>query len=166
MEYVIIILGVLLLIIGFLGCIVPALPGPPISYGGLLLLLFLSGMNEIMENNMLIWTGVAVVFVTVIDYLLPIWGTKKFGGTKAGVRGSTIGLLGAIIFPILGPLTLIVAPFLGALIAEIIAGQSKKIALKSALGSFIGFVGGTLLKLVVSGWVAFAFISALREYYK
>jgi uncharacterized protein len=166
MEYIVIIGGVILLILGFLGCIVPALPGPPISFGGLLMLLFLSGMNEIMETKMLVWTGVAVVLVTAIDFILPIWGTKKFGGTKAGVRGSTIGLIGALMFPILGPITLIVAPFFGALVGEMIAGQNQKVALKSAIGSFIGFVSGTLLKLVVSGWVAYAFIAALREYYQ
>lgn len=115
---------------------------------------------------MLIWTAVAVIVVTVIDYILPIWGTKKFGGTKAGVRGSTLGLIVALFFsPTLGPIGFIVAPFLGALLAEIIAGQSKKIALKSAVGSFIGFVSGTLLKLIVSGWITVAFIQALINYY-
>lgn len=166
MEILIIILGSVLLLIGFAGCIVPALPGPPISYAGLLLLLFFDGMDQILSTNMLIWTAVAVVFVTIIDYVLPIWGTKKFGGTKAGVRGSTLGLLLAIFLsPVFGPIGFIVAPFVGALVAEIIAGQDNKVAMKSAIGSFIGFISGTLLKLVVSGWVTVAFIQALISYY-
>lgn len=165
MEYFIIAGGIILLLIGFIGCVIPALPGPPISYAGLLLLLFLEGMDQHLGTSMLIWTGAAVVLVTVIDYVLPIWGTKKFGGTKAGVRGSTLGLIGAIIFPILGPFTLIVGPFVGAWIAELIAGQDNSVALKSAFGSFIGFISGTMLKLIVSGWVAIVFVNVLTKYY-
>jgi uncharacterized protein YqgC (DUF456 family) len=166
MEIILIILGGVLLLVGFVGCIIPALPGPPISFAGLLLLLFMEGMDKILGSNMLLWTAVAVVLVTVIDYVLPIWGTKKFGGTKAGVRGSTLGLILAIFLsPVFGPIGFIVAPFVGALIAEIIAGQSKQVALKSAVGSFIGFISGTLLKLVVSGWITVAFIQALITYY-
>ena len=165
MDYLIIALGIILLLIGFIGCIVPALPGPPISYGGLLLLLFLDGMNKYLDTPLLIWTGIAVVVVTVIDYVLPIWGTKKFGGTKAGVRGSTLGLIAGIVFPIFGPLTLIIAPFFGAMIAELIAGQDNKVAMKSAFGSFIGFISGTMLKLIVSGWIAIVFGNVLTKYY-
>lgn len=166
MEYVIITFGAILLLVGLIGCVIPAVPGPPISYAALLLLLFIEGMNEVLETRFLLITAGAVVLVTVIDYVLPIWGTKKMGGSKAGVRGSTIGLILGLIFPIFGPLTIIVGPFVGALVAEIIAGKSNNVALKSALGSFFGFAAGTLLKLAVSGWISFAFIGALTDYYK
>ena len=107
---------------------------------------------------MLIWLGVIVIAVTVLDYFLPIWGTKKFGGTDAGKRGSIIGLILAFIFPILGPLTILVGPFAGAIVGELISGQDNQTAFKSGIGSFLGFVGGVVLKLGVVVYVGVKFI--------
>ena len=90
------------------------------------------------------------------DYWIPIYGTKKFGGTKASVRGSIIGLIiGVIVLPVLGIvigpfglLGIILGPFLGALIGERMAGTPEKDAFRSAVGSFLGFVAGTLIKVI------------------
>lgn len=97
---------------------------------------------------------VAVV-ITVLDYVVPIWGTKKFGGTKAGVRGSTIGLIVSMfVLPVLGItigpfglLGVLAGPFVGAYLGEMLGGTSTEAALKSAFGSFVGFLAGTLMKL-------------------
>ena len=113
-----------------------------------------------------------VVVVSVLDYIVPIWGTKKFGGSKAGVRGSTIGLIiGVILLPIMGIVIgpfglfgILGGPFLGALIAERAAGQKSDKALRAAFGSFIGFLAGTFMKLAVSFVIAFYFIRALFQY--
>ena len=96
MEIAIIVVGILLIIIGFAGSILPALPGPPLAYGALLLLLISADPRAEMANNNYIWLiafGIITAIITAVDYLMPIWGTKKFGGTKAGSRGSTIGLV-------------------------------------------------------------------------
>ena len=138
-----------------MGVVLPVLPGPAIGFLGLLLLQFTSH-HPFSLWFFLIWGGV-MVLLTVLDYVIPIWGTKKFGGTKAGVRGSVIGLVVAVvILPILGIVIgpfgiigLIAGPFLGAYIGERISGHHHEHALKSARGSFIGFLAGTGIKLVV-----------------
>lgn len=80
MEWLLIILGALLILGGLIGCIIPVLPGPPISYAGLLLLQ-LTDNAPFSTKTLMIWLGVTI-FVTVLDYIVPVWGTRKYGGTK------------------------------------------------------------------------------------
>ena len=155
MEIAIIILGILFIIIGFAGSILPALPGPPLAYASLLLLLINESSHAVLESNNYIWLivlGIVTLFITVIDYYMPIWGTKKFGGTKAGSRGSTIGLIVAVILTFftsgLAVILIIVGPVAGAYIGEKRAGQTPQVALQSAKGSFLGFIAGTFMKVV------------------
>jgi len=141
MDYVLIVLGALFIIGGILGGVLPVLPGPPLSYIGLLFLHFT-------------WIIVAVV-VTLIDYFIPIWGTKRFGGSKRGIWGSIIGLvIGLFFFP---PFGIIIGPFVGAVVGELTAGKDSGAALKSGFGSFLGFLLGTLMKLIASGLMAWHF---------
>ena len=156
MEYLIYLLAILFIIVGIIGDVVPGLPGVPISYASMLLLHFFTGMTYSVETLALY--GVICVLITILDYFVPIWGTKKFGGTKAGVRGSTIGLVvGVIVLPILGIVIgpfgiigIIAGPFVGAYIGEKMSGVEDRLAWRSAIGSFVGFVAGTLLKVVYS----------------
>ena len=160
MEYLIFIFAVVCVIVGIVGDVVPGLPGVPISYAAMLLLHFFTGITY--SNETLIIYGVLCAVITIVDYFVPIWGTKKFGGTKAGVRGSTIGLVvGVVVLPILGivigPFGLIgilAGPFVGAYIGVKMSGVDDKLAWRSAIGSFVGFVAGTLLKVVYSIVVA------------
>lgn len=162
MTYLLIILAVLSGIIGIIGAILPGLPGTPLSFIGLILLIFLPNFPT--NATFLIVMAIIAVAITILDYVIPIYGTKKFGGTKAGVRGSTIGLVISIfILPLLGIslgpfgiFGIILGPFLGAYIGEKIAGN-KENATKAALGSFIGFLVGTFLKIVY-GIIALVFI--------
>lgn len=150
-------LGVILILVGLAGCIIPAIPGPPISFVGLLVLHFTKYV-QLSENTLITW-GVIAVLVTIIDNVVPIWGTKKFGGTKRGVWGSIIGLLvGMIFFP---PVGIILGPFAGAVLGELSAGQDRNKALKAGFGAFIGFLLGTGLKLVVSGWITWIFFTEM-----
>ena len=160
MEYLIFLLAVICVVVGIVGDVVPGLPGVPISYAAMLLLHFFTGITY--SNETLIIYGVLCAVITIVDYFVPIWGTKKFGGTKAGVRGSTIGLVvGVVVLPILGivigPFGLIgilAGPFVGAYIGEKMSGVDDSFAWRSAIGSFVGFVAGTLLKVVYSIVVA------------
>jgi len=158
MDIVLIVGASLLLILGILGCIIPGIPGPPIAWLALPLMNLHSNQAVHPEGKTLLIYGIAVTVITLLDYMLPIWGTKKFGGTKAGKTGSIIGLFGGIFVPVFGPLTLIIGPFLGAVVGELIAGQDQKTALKSGLGSFLGFLGGTLLKFAITGMLLVKFI--------
>lgn len=153
MDYILIGFGVVFIISGLLGCVVPIIPGPPLSYIGILLLHF-TEKYQFSSKFLIIWAVITVV-VYAIDYLIPIWGTKKFGGSKRGVWGSIIGLcIGLFFFP---PFGIIIGPFLGAVIGELTAGKDSGAALKSGFGSFMGFLAGTLLKLIASGMMTWYF---------
>ena len=142
---------------GFVGCILPIVPGPPLSYIGLLVL-------QLKEDPpfgilfMVIWAAVTIA-VAVLDYFVPIYGTKKLGGSKKGIIGSALGLLvGLFFFP---PFGIIIGPLLGALLGEMVEGKKHRDAMRSALGSFLGFLAGTVIKLIASGMMAYYFISSL-----
>lgn len=157
MDYVLIVLGVVLIIGGILGCVLPVLPGPPLSYIGLLLLHF-TQRYQFSTRFLIIWAIITTV-VYVLDYVIPSWGTKKFGGSKRGIWGSMIGLvIGLFFFP---PYGIIIGPFLGAIIGELTSGKDSGTALKSGFGAFIGFLAGTLLKLIASGMMTWYFFKEL-----
>jgi len=154
MDLLLIIAGVVLLLAGIVGCVLPFLPGPPLAYASLLLLQ-VSSRAPFSSDFLLLWAGIALL-VTLLDYWVPIYGTKKFGGSKKGVWGATIGLLvGLFFFP---PFGLIIGPFLGALAGELLDGQEASRALKAAFGSFIGLLAGTVMKLVVSFIMGYHFL--------
>lgn len=157
MEIFIITIGAILLILGIIGCVVPALPGPVLGYLGLVALQFMP--EPVFTNQFLVTWGILVALITVLDYVIPIWGTKKFGGSRAGVNGSLAGaIIGFLFFP---PFGLIIGPFLGAYIGELISGKDSKIALRSAFGSFIGFLAGTFIKLILVFIMVYHFIDGL-----
>ncbi|KAF0237352.1 MAG: hypothetical protein FD181_1918 [Prolixibacteraceae bacterium] len=157
MDYLLIGLGIILMIAGIAGCVLPLLPGPPLNYTGLLLLHFTSGFH-FSNRFLLIWAIITIV-VYALDYVIPVWGTKKFGGSKQGVWGSIIGLVaGLFFFP---PFGIIIGPLAGAVIGELTAGKSSGAALKSGFGSFIGFLTGTLIKLIASGIMTWYFAREL-----
>ena len=153
MDYVLIIVAILVLIIGFIGDIIPGIPGTPVSYLALLLVHWTDRYSY--SSQFLAVTGIICVAITALDYVVPVWGTKKFGGTKAGVRGSTIGLIISIlVLPLLGIVIgpfgifgILGGPFVGAYIGEKMGGTPDNRAWRSAFGSFIGFVTGTLMKI-------------------
>jgi uncharacterized protein YqgC (DUF456 family) len=169
MDYLLIILGAICILVGLIGSILPGLPGPPVSYLGLLLIHW-TRFAQYSTKMLVIW-AIIVLIVAVLDYVVPVWGTKKYGGTKAGVRGSTIGLIvGVILLPmlgiVLGPFGLfgiLGGPFIGAWIGERQAGQNSDKALRAAFGSFIGFLAGTFMKLAVSIVLAFYFVRSLLQ---
>ena len=147
MDIFLLFLGFLLTLLGMIGSFLPILPGPLTGWLGLLLL-YLTKTIPI-NYTFLGWTLALSIFIWLLDYFLPAIGTKKFGGSKFGVVGTSIGLvIGILFFP---PLGLIVGPFVGALIGELLKNRKNtKLAFKAAFGSFIGFLASTLLKFVVS----------------
>lgn len=157
MEYFWVSLGGVLLVLGLLGCILPVIPGPPFSFVALLLLQFTSFAN-FSASYLFILAGLTLL-ISLLDYLVPIWGVKRFGGSKAGITGATLGMLAGMIF--LGPFGIIIGTFVGAFVAEMINQPNQRVAFKSAFGSLIGFMVGTGLKLMLSGYMAFVFIKEL-----
>ena len=151
MDTLLIILALVFGIVGLLGAVLPALPGAPLSYIGLLLLLPCEGADI---SSAALWvTGIFLAIVSILDYIAPAWLTNLSGGGKQATRGSMAGLIaGLFFFP---PIGLIVGPFVGAFIGELMEGSSKGKALKVALMSFVGFLLTTGLKIVYSGVLLF-----------
>lgn len=137
------IVAILLMLVGIAGSFLPVLPGPPLSYAALWVMQ-LRSEPPFTLTFLLIMLGVTLV-VTLLDYWVPIYGTKRFGGTKYGIWGCTIGLLAGLFFP---PWGIILGPFVGALLGELAGNANADHAFKAALGSFLGFLFGTLLKLI------------------
>jgi len=162
-DIALLIIGFVLMFVGILGSFLPILPGPPISWIGLLLLHL---TDAVPDHWWFLGITLAIaLFITVLDYVIPAAGTKKFGGSKAGIWGSILGLLVAVFFPILGPLGIVVWPFVGALVGELSHnGSDKKKAWKAAFGSFIGFLTGTFLKFLIAIVYAGLFIWKAVEY--
>lgn len=155
-DYILLSLAVILMLIGIIGCLVPVLPGPPLSYLGLILL-HVSRFAQF-SKSILIALAIVTVVVTIVDYVVPIWGTKKFGGSKYGTRGATVGL---IIGLFLGPAGIIIGPFLGAIVGELIFKDDMKYAIKAGFGSLLGFLTGVGLKLAASLVMTFYFVKEL-----
>lgn len=169
MDILLIILGAICLLLGLVGCVAPVVPGVPLSYLGLWLLHWTERV-QFSWQFLLIWAVVTIV-IQVLDYFIPAWGTKKFGGSKYGVWGSTIGLLAGLF---MGPMGIILGPFIGAVIGEMIyfnrhpqsadnqaANNNFNRALRAGLGSFIGLLTGTVLKLICCGMMVFYFVKEL-----
>ncbi|MDM8337089.1 DUF456 domain-containing protein [Mediterranea massiliensis] len=155
-DIILIILGILCLLVGLAGCILPALPGPPLSYAALLLLHFTDKV-QFSTTQLVVWL-IVVVVIQVLDYFVPMLGSKYTGGTRWGTRGCMAGTLVGLFFM---PWGIILGPFLGAFIGELLGGSDKKLALKSGIGSLIGFLLGTVLKCAVCGYFIYLFFSEL-----
>ncbi len=156
MDYVWLGLAIVMMIVGIAGCLLPVLPGPPLTYLGLVVLHF-TKFGPV-SKNLFIILGVVAVVVTVIDYVVPIWGTRQFGGSKYGMRGATVGL---IIGLFLGPFGIITGPFIGAVVGELLFKDDFKYAIKAGFGSLLGFLTGVGLKLAASLLMTFYFVKAL-----
>lgn len=155
MDIFLILVGAILVILGIIGSIVPLIPGPPITFCGLLLVHFTS--SNPFTIKLLIVFGALAILSAVIDNVLPIYATKKFNGSKKGVWGSAIGLvIGLFFFP---PFGILVGPMLGAFIGEILDGKSANNSVKPAFGSLIGFLSSIFLRFGLSVVMAFYFVA-------
>ena len=163
MDIIIICVVAFILLLGIIGCFVPIMPGPPISYGALLLFHFSTSYS--IKENILWLMAFIVIAVTVFDLWVQIYGVKKFGGTKKAVNGSIIGLIIGIFF--LPPFGIIIGPFLGAFIgARMEEDSDVNKSIKIALGALAGFMVGTMLKLSVSLYIIYIIFQSILRYGK
>ncbi len=155
MDILLFTLGLMLVILGILGSFLPVLPGPPLSWLGLAMLYW---TDAVASEPWILWGAFAVaVMISVLDYVIPAMGTKRFGGTRKGIWGTNIGLVIGLIAPI--PMGVIIGPFLGALAGELLHDATDfRRAFRAATGSFLGFLTSTFIKLVYGIAVAVYFI--------
>ena len=161
MEILLLITAFVFVILGIIGSFLPVIPGPITSWLGLLIL-HLSNTVPI-NKSFLIITFTVALLVWVLDYIIPAMGTKQFGGSKYGVIGTSLGLIIGLIAPIPGGI--IIGPFMGAFIGELVYQNNSERALKAAFGSFIGFLTSTFIKFIVA-IVYFGFFISIAWNYK
>lgn len=160
LDIVLITIGTIFIILGIVGCILPALPGTPLCYLGIILLEFTDKIK--FSIPFLVFWAVVVIVIQILDYVVPMWGTKKFGGGKYGVWGSTAGLIIGLFFT---PLGIIIGPFAGAVLGELIGGKNVRGALKAGFGAFLGFLAGTFVKLIAAIILAVYFFKEVITVY-
>jgi len=161
MDLLLLIIGFTLMILGVFGSFLPVLPGPSLSWIGLILLYF---TNAVPVNYwILLISFLITVIISILDYLIPAKGTKKFGGSSYGIWGTNIGLIVGILTPI--PFGFIIGPFVGAFIGELLYDyKDHGRALKAATGSFIGFLASSFMKFVVCMMYLGLFLWIVWEY--
>ncbi|MBW1710918.1 MAG: DUF456 domain-containing protein [Deltaproteobacteria bacterium] len=155
---VLIILGLILAISGLIGCILPIIPGPPLSYIALILL-SLAKNWEPFSAAFLIVMGVIALVVLILDYVVPLIGAKKYGATRLGLWGSIIGMVvGIFFFP---PFGIFIGGFAGAMAGELFAGKAGNEALRAGIGVFIGNLVSIGLKMGLSGVILFFYVKEM-----
>ena len=158
MTTLLIILGLFLTLLALVGCIVPVIPGPPLSFLALIILSYAKNW-EPFSTKFLIIMAVLMMVVTVLDYIVPAGGAKTYGASKSGVWGSIIGMVvGFFFFP---PWGILMGGIVGAFSGELLAGKEGRKALRASWGIFVGYMVSTGLKLVFSGTALFFYIKEM-----
>ncbi len=160
MDLILLVLGLILCLIGILGSFLPIIPGPVSSWLGILLLYSTSTVE--FNLNFILITFTVAISVGFLDYIIPILGVKKLGGTRSGQIGTIIGLILCLI--LLGPIGIIIGPFLGALLGEMSTNKSFQDSIKPAFGSFIGVIAGSIVKFLISLSFLFFYIDIFWGY--
>lgn len=160
MDVFLVTLAAIFMILGIIGSFLPVLPGPLTSWVGLLIF----HLADVIPMN---WTFLIITFIValaiwILDYIIPAMGTKRFGGTKAGMIGTTLGLIVGLLSPIPGGI--IIGPFIGALIGELLNKSETDKAIKAAFGSFLGFLASTFIKFIVALIFLGLFVVKFFEY--
>ncbi len=161
MDLIIVFVAGLFMILGVLGSFLPVLPGIPLSWLGLLIFHFSGAIP--MNYTFLGITLLVTIIIFALQYAIPALGTKYLGGSRYGMIGATIGLVAGIFIPI--PFAILIAPFVGAYIGEILNKADSRKALRAASGSFIGLLASTFMELVVTSIFFFLFLYKVWEYW-
>jgi uncharacterized protein len=159
-ETLLIIIGLIIAFVGLIGCVIPAIPGPPLNFLALVILEL--AIDDAFTSDFFILWGIITIVVTVLDYVLPIMGAKVYRASSFGIWGSIIGMIiGILFFP---PFGMILGLFVGAVLGELIAGKEEWQALKVGTVTFVASMLMILAKLAVSGIMTFYFIKRTIEY--
>ncbi len=158
LETFVIIMGAILLLLGLAGSILPILPGPPFSFLGLFLLALVKHFSPPLTPTRVLLLALVTLLVIAIDYILPLLGAKRYGASKWGIWGS---LLGMVIGIFLSPLAILLGAFLGAVLAEWLAGKTERDSLRAGWGVMVGTLFVIIFRLVFSGMMIYYFIIAL-----
>lgn len=154
-------IGSVLVLAGLAGCFLPVLPGPPLSFAALLVMGIVCGFAAPMSVTVIVVMGVITAVVSIVDYVVPIIGARRFGATRWGLWGALIGLIaGLVLFP---PFGMIIGALLGAVIGELAGGKDTRAALRAGVGVFVGSVVSLLMKLGAWAVMTYYFVAAALQ---
>jgi hypothetical protein len=152
------VLAVIFFLAGLVGTVLPVLPGAPLILAGMAVYGLITGFEHL-PLYFFLGQGLLATLTFVVDYLANAWGVTRFGGSKAAIWGGVLGLLaGAFVFP---PLGLVLGPFAGAFLAELAASRRSFHAFRVGVGSLVGFLGGTAVKLGIEIVMIIWFFTAI-----
>ncbi len=157
-EGVTIVVGCILTVLGLAGSVLPILPGPPLSFIGLLLLALLKHFSPPLTPTLVIILAVVTVLAVAMDYIVPLLGARRYGASKWGVWGSVFGMVAGMFW---SPFGMLAGAFIGAVVAEWLVGKQKGEALRAGWGVVMGTLFATVLRLGVSGMMTYYFVLAL-----
>jgi uncharacterized protein YqgC (DUF456 family) len=158
LEIPLIILGLIMAFAGIVGCILPVLPGPILSYLSLLTISWIKNWEPFSTTFLIIMAGLAIA-LTILDYIVPAAGAKKYGASKLGIWGSVVGMIIGLFF--IPPWGIFIGTFLGALVGELLTGKAMNKALRVGWGVFVGNMVGIGLKLAFAGVALFFYFQAM-----
>jgi len=158
LETIAIVTGSIFVLVGIAGCVLPILPGPVLSFLGLLLLALLKDFSPPLTPTLMIVMAFLTVVVTIGDYMIPLWGAKKYGTSKWGIWGSVAGMAIGLLF---SPFGMLLGAVIGAVAVEWLVQKEKGKAFKAGWGVIVGSLLGAVLKLGVSGMMTYYFIRGL-----
>ena len=147
--------AIVLMLVGLVGCVIPIVPGPLLAYCGLLCMIPTSKAPSFLA---IVVFGLAALVVTVLDYVVPALGAKRFKCSKYGTWGCAIGTFVGIFF---FPLGILLGPFCGAVVGELLARKRAAEAIWGGFGAFLGFLSGVLMKIVFCAATIFFYFRSL-----
>jgi len=150
--------GLVLAAAGVVGCILPVVPGPPLGFVALLVLSYAKHWKPFSPLFLTVMGGVTAL-VLFLDYALPAAGARRYGASRRGAWGSVVGMIvGLFVFP---PFGLFIGCFLGAMAGELYAGRTGDEALRAGLGTLVGNLAATVLKMGVAGVMLFFYVKEM-----
>jgi len=158
LETIAIVTGSIFVLLGIAGCVLPILPGPMLIFLGLLLLALLKDFFPPLTPTLMTVMAILTVVVTIGDYMIPLWGAKKYGTSKWGIWGSVAGMAIGLLF---SPFGMLLGAVIGAVAVEWLVQKKKGKALKAGWGVIVGSLLGAVLKLGVSGMMVYYFVRGL-----
>jgi len=158
LETIAIAIGSIFVLVGIAGCVLPILPGPVLIFLGLLVLALLKGFFPPLTPTLMIVMAILTVIVTIGDYMIPLWGAKKYGTSKWGIWGSVAGMAIGLLF---SPFGMLLGAVIGAVAVEWLVQKERGKAFKAGWGVIVGSLLGAVLKLGVSGMMVYYFIRGL-----
>jgi len=158
LEITVMILGSILICLGLAGSFLPVLPGPPLSFIGLFLLALVKKFSYPLTPILIILMGLLTITAVVADYIIPVWGAKRYGASTWGLWGSVAGMVIGMFF---SPFGMLLGGLIGAVVAEWLIHRETGQALRAGWGVIVGTLLGTVLKLVISAVMAYYFVRAL-----